>query len=52
MNNKYRVICLDENGEYVVATKQVFDSKLLAEKYAKTISYTRNPIVFIEWCDE
>jgi hypothetical protein len=44
----YLVFCLDDDSEYVLATRTVFPTKGDASKYAETLCQDRKPIV-VAW---
>lgn len=45
MNYKYAVICKDDDGFYVLATRQYWDNSPDAVAYARTVAQSRVPIV-------
>ena len=44
-DDSYIVICLDDQYTYVLATRQVFRTRMVAEAYAAGISSRRQPYV-------
>jgi hypothetical protein len=44
-DDSFIVICLDDDGAYVLATRQVFRTRLVADAYAAGISSRRQPYV-------
>jgi len=45
MPNRHFIICTNDDGEYVFATRRFFSSKEAASAYASSIAKKRKPIV-------
>ena len=47
MDERYFVICQDEDGTMVFVTHGYFTTRKMAESYARTVAGRRNPIVVL-----
>jgi hypothetical protein len=45
---RYFVICLDDNGKFVLASRKPFASQEVAEQYARTVGHAREAFVVEE----
>ena len=50
MKNRFIVICMDDDGQYRLTTRQTFETKTAAEHRAEPIATSRKPIVVA--CDD
>jgi hypothetical protein len=45
MNERYFVVCRDEDGTMIFVTHGYFTTRSAAESYARTVASRRNPVV-------